>query len=64
MNNVLFVDCCISQKGYGSHTAQLCRSFLSSYANSHPAAQIDTLDLKTVSLAVHVGKAEPARQTP
>ena len=51
MNTVLFVDCCISQKGYGSCTAQLCRSFLSSYANSHPAAHIDTLDLKTISLA-------------
>lgn len=47
---LLFIDCCISQRGDTSRTATLCRAFLDAYRAAHPETQVETVDLKTLDL--------------
>lgn len=46
---LLFVDCCISQRGEEGRTGRLCRAFLRAAKNADTALQVEHLDLtKTV----------------
>lgn len=46
--NILFVDCCISQRGEASRTARLCRAFLEATGSE---ASITRLELSSLPLA-------------
>lgn len=47
---LLFVDCCISQRGEGSRTRALANAFLKAYRASHPEMEIETVDLAALEL--------------
>lgn len=47
---LLFVDCCISQRGPRSRTRALCEAFLETYQQTHPQARIETVDLQQLAL--------------
>ena len=47
---LLYVDCCISQRGENSRTARLCRSFLEAASECDPQLQIEQLDLTNMEL--------------
>lgn len=47
---LLFVDCCISQRGENSRTRALCRAFLKTYRETRPEAEIETVDLTALAL--------------
>ena len=47
---LLFVDCCISQRGDRSRTRALCDAFLREYQGAHPAAEIELADLRRMDL--------------
>ena len=40
---LLFVDCCISQRGEESRTRTLAMAYLEAYMNSHPEAELETV---------------------
>ena len=39
---LLFIDCCISQRGPESRTRALAGAFLSAFRESHPGAETET----------------------
>ncbi|MDO4316278.1 MAG: NAD(P)H-dependent oxidoreductase [Oscillospiraceae bacterium] len=45
---VLFVDCCISQRGAGSRTRALADAFLKAFRAAHPDAEIETVPPETL----------------
>ncbi len=47
---LLFVDSCISQRDERSRTRRLAEAFLAAFRESHPGAEIDTVDLKRLRL--------------
>lgn len=47
---LLFVDCCISQRGEDSRTAALCRVFLDAWKSAHPDGEVETLTLSQLGL--------------
>lgn len=47
---LLFVDCCISQRGEGSRTAALCRAFLDAWQARNPQGQVETVPLAELGL--------------
>ncbi len=47
---LLFVDCCISQRGEDSRTRALCAAFLDAFRAAHPDARIETVDLTALEL--------------
>lgn len=47
---VLFVDCCISQRGKNSRTRTLCDAFFSRYQILHPDDQLEVVDLQRLNL--------------
>jgi FMN-dependent NADH-azoreductase len=48
---LLFVDCCLSQRGESSRTRKLCLAFLQGFAESHPADIVERLDLTALPLS-------------
>ena len=44
---LLFVDCCISQRGEESRTRKLAEAYLEAYMNRHPEADLETVILPT-----------------
>ena len=40
---LLFVDCCISQRGENSRTKKLADTFLAAFREKHPEAEIETV---------------------
>ena len=40
---LLFVDCCISQRGEESRTRKLAEAYLEAYMNHHPEAELETV---------------------
>ena len=40
---LLFVDCCISQRGEESRTHKLAMAYLEAYMNRHPEAELETV---------------------
>lgn len=46
---LLFVDCCISQRGDESRTRALCDAFLDAYRRTHPAVEVETVDLERLN---------------
>ena len=47
---LLFVDCCISQRGEESRTARLCRAFLDALAKKGGGLEVERLDLRRAKL--------------
>ena len=47
---LLFVDCCVSQRGPGSRTRALADAFLKAFRAAHPGAEVETLDLPALEL--------------
>lgn len=45
---LLFVDCCISQRGKESRTRALASAFLDSFCSSHPEAEVETVTADTL----------------
>ena len=45
---LLFVDCCISQRGTGSRTRALAEAYLEAFRISHPEAEIETVQPETL----------------
>ena len=45
---LLFVDCCISQRGTGSRTRALVEAYLEAFRTSHPEAEIETVQPETL----------------
>ena len=38
---LLFVDCCISQRGEGSRTKRLAKAYLDAFLKSHPGTEVE-----------------------
>lgn len=47
---LLFVDCCISYRGDRSRSHALCQAFLEEYKMTHPAQDIETVNLQRMAL--------------
>ena len=47
---LLFVDCCISQRGRDSRTKQLCDAFLNAYRESHPEDTVEVVSVRAMNL--------------
>ena len=47
---LLFVDCCISYRGDRSRSRALCEAFLESYKKTHPAEDIEVVNLQRMAL--------------
>ena len=45
---LLFIDCCISQRGAESRTRKLADAFLETFQNNHPEAEIETVSPETM----------------
>ena len=45
---LLFVDCCISQRGEGSRTKKLADAFLTAFREKNPEADVETVTLETL----------------
>ena len=45
---LLFVDCCISQRGEESRTKALANAFLKAFRESHPDAEVETVEQETL----------------
>ena len=60
---LLYIDCCITVHGSTSRTAALAETFLSAWRAAHPEADIETLDLKTLTLNPLLGNALRLRET-
>ena len=60
---LLYVDCCITVHGSASRTAALAETFLSAWRAGHPEADLETRDLKTLTLNPLLGNALCLRET-
>ena len=47
---LLFVDCCISHRGDLSRSHALCEAFLEEFKKTHPAVDIETVNLQRMAL--------------
>ena len=47
---LLFVDCCISQRGAESRTRALARAFLEAFRAAHPDWEVETVDVAALNL--------------
>ena len=47
---LLFVDCCISQRGRESRTKALCDAFLRAFSAAHPDDEVEILKLRAMTL--------------
>lgn len=47
---LLFVDCCISQRGADSRTRRLAESFLTAFRAGHSDWEVETVDVATLDL--------------
>ena len=52
---LLFVNCCISQRGENSRTLSLARAFLEAFRAAHPGAEIETVKPETLLTLRHFG---------
>lgn len=52
---LLFVNCCISQRGENSRTLSLARAFLEAFRAAHPGAEIETVRPETLLTLRHFG---------
>ena len=48
---LLFVDCCISQRGAESRTRALANAFLDAFRSAHPDWEVETVDVAALNLA-------------
>ena len=49
-NKLLFVDCCISQRGAASRTRALADAFLEAFRKTHPDWAVETVDVAALNL--------------
>ena len=47
---LLFVDCCISQRGEGSRTLTLAGAYLSAFREKHPGWEVERVDVAALDL--------------
>lgn len=47
---LLFIDCCISQRGRLSRTRALADAFLSAFREAHPQAEVETVSVESLDL--------------
>lgn len=47
---LLYIDCCVSQRGADSRTRRLAEAFLESFRRGHPEAEIETVQVETLGL--------------
>lgn len=47
---LLFVDCCVSQRGADSRTRALADAFLSAFREAHPRAEVETVSLEALDI--------------
>ncbi len=47
---LLFVDCCISQRGRDSRTKALCDAFLDAYRKNHPQDSVEVVTVRSMTL--------------
>ena len=47
---LLYIDCCVSQRGADSRTRRLAEAFLESFRRGHPEAGIETVQVETLGL--------------
>lgn len=52
---LLFVNCCISQRGENSRMLSLARAFLEAFRAAHPGAEIETVRPETLLTLRHFG---------
>lgn len=52
---LLFVNCCISQRGENSRTLSLAKAFLEAFRAAHPGAEIETVKPETLLTLRHFG---------
>lgn len=52
---LLFVNCCISQRGKNSRTLSLAKAFLEAFRAAHPGAEIETVKPETLLTLRHFG---------
>lgn len=52
---LLFVNCCISQRGENSRTLSLAKAFLKAFRAAHPGAEIETVKPETLLTLRHFG---------
>lgn len=52
---LLFVNCCISQRGEKSRTLSLAKAFLEAFRAAHPGAEIETVKPETLLTLRHFG---------
>ena len=50
-NKLLFVDCCISQRGAASRTRALANAFLDAFRETHPDWETERVDVAALGLA-------------
>ena len=48
---LLFVDCCISQRGKDSRTLALAERYLAAFRDAHPEAEVERVDVGVLGLA-------------
>lgn len=51
MKKLLFVDCCISQRGEASRTLALANAYLTAFAEKHPDWTVERVDVAALELA-------------
>ena len=48
---LLFVDCCVSQRGKESRTLALAERYIAAFREKHPEAEVEHLDVGTMALS-------------
>jgi FMN-dependent NADH-azoreductase len=48
---LLFVDCCVSQRGKDSRTLALAERYVTAFREKHPEAEVERVDAGTLTLA-------------
>ena len=55
MKKLLFVDCCISQRGESSRTMALAKEYLAAFAAKHPDWAVERVEVAALDLAPYEG---------
>lgn len=59
---LLFVDCCISQRGEGSRTKRLAKAYLDAFLKAHPGTEVERVSPETLlalrPLTRHAGRRD------
>lgn len=59
---LLFVDCCVSQRGPDSRTRALADAFLTAFREARPEAEVETVSLETLDIGPYLPPALARRE--